>query len=98
MDSFRYCCLGNPRDRGAWWATVHGVAKELTNTFTLRCGNCGTEVCLFLYLVIYLLIKKRVENVCMERGEVGKREGENSEVLSSSSSWKEITQDSKFTS
>ena len=21
-------CLGNPMDRGAWWATVHGVAKE----------------------------------------------------------------------
>ena len=22
-------CLENPMDRGAWWATVHGVAKEL---------------------------------------------------------------------
>ena len=21
-------CLGNPMDRGAWWATVRGVAKE----------------------------------------------------------------------
>ena len=21
-------CLGNPMDRGAWWAIVHGVAKE----------------------------------------------------------------------
>ena len=21
-------CLGNPMDRGAWWATVHGVTKE----------------------------------------------------------------------
>ena len=21
-------CLGNPRDRGGWWATVHGVAKS----------------------------------------------------------------------
>ena len=20
--------LGNPMDRGAWWVTVHGVAKE----------------------------------------------------------------------
>ena len=20
-------CLGNPKDRRAWWATVHGVAK-----------------------------------------------------------------------
>ena len=22
-------CPGNPMDRGAWWAVVHGVAKEL---------------------------------------------------------------------
>ena len=21
-------CLGNPMDREAWWATVHGVAKS----------------------------------------------------------------------
>ena len=24
----QYYCLGNPMDRGAWQATVHGVAKE----------------------------------------------------------------------
>ena len=23
-------CLGNPINRGAWWATVHGVAKSQT--------------------------------------------------------------------
>ena len=23
-----YCCLGNPSDRGAWQATVHGTAKS----------------------------------------------------------------------
>ena len=26
----QYFCLGNPIDRGAWWATVHGVAKSWT--------------------------------------------------------------------
>ena len=26
--SFQYSCLGNPTDRGAWWATVNRVAKE----------------------------------------------------------------------
>ena len=25
----QYSCLGKPVDRGAYWATVHGVAKEL---------------------------------------------------------------------
>ena len=24
----QYSCLGNPMDRGAWWAKVHGVAKS----------------------------------------------------------------------
>ena len=23
----QYACLGNPMDRGAWWATVHGVTE-----------------------------------------------------------------------
>ena len=26
----QYSCLGNPMDRGAWWATIHGVTKSLT--------------------------------------------------------------------
>ena len=25
---FQYSCLGNSMDRGAWWATVHGVTKS----------------------------------------------------------------------
>ena len=26
----QYSCLENPMDRGAWWATVHGIAKSRT--------------------------------------------------------------------
>ena len=26
----QYSCLGNPTDGGAWWATVHEVAKSWT--------------------------------------------------------------------
>ena len=26
----QYSCLGNPRDRGAWWAAVYGVAQSQT--------------------------------------------------------------------
>ena len=26
----RYVCLENPMDKGAFWATVHGVAKSRT--------------------------------------------------------------------
>ena len=27
-NSLKYSCLEKPMDRGAWWATVHGVAKS----------------------------------------------------------------------
>ena len=27
-NALHYSCLENPRDRGTYWATVHGVAKE----------------------------------------------------------------------
>ena len=29
-NSFQYSCLGNPMDRGALWAIVHGVTKTQT--------------------------------------------------------------------
>ena len=31
-NSLQYSCLGNPIDREAWQATVHGVAKESDTT------------------------------------------------------------------
>ena len=27
-NSLQYSCLENPMDRGAWWATVHGIAES----------------------------------------------------------------------
>ena len=27
-NTLQYSCLENPMDRGAWWATVHGVTKS----------------------------------------------------------------------
>ena len=29
--SLQYSCLENPMDRGAWWATVHGVTESRAN-------------------------------------------------------------------
>ena len=36
----QYSCLENPMDRGAWWATIHGVAKSRT-----RLSNFYVCVC-----------------------------------------------------
>ena len=30
-NALRYSCLGNPKDRGAWWAIFHGVHQDLSN-------------------------------------------------------------------
>ena len=50
----------NPMDRGAWWATVDGVAKELNFSIfeiTLHSGNKS-------YLVILYFIKSGIDCFC----------------------------------
>ena len=37
-------CLENPMDRGAWWATVHGVAQSRTRLKQLSTAQQGQEV------------------------------------------------------
>ena len=32
----QYSCLGNPKDREAWWATIHGVTKEVDMIYQLN--------------------------------------------------------------
>ena len=47
-NSLQYSCLGNPTDRGAWWAAVHGVSKSRTRlsdfTFTFHSGALEKEM------------------------------------------------------
>ena len=48
----QYSCLGNPMNRGAWWATVHGVAKSWTQ---LNNNNHLIRECpLGVYIDVYL--------------------------------------------
>ena len=41
----QYSCLGNPMDRGAWWAAAHGVTKNQTqlNNYTITTTNKGAK-------------------------------------------------------
>ena len=36
----QYSCLGNSMDRGAWWATLHGVTKSQTGLKRLSMDTC----------------------------------------------------------
>ena len=40
----QYPCLENPMDRGAWWATVHGVTKSQTQLSDLHIMNIRTTL------------------------------------------------------
>ena len=46
----QYSCLENPMDGGAWWATVHGVAKSRTRLSDFTLGSSGFAVLSSLYL------------------------------------------------
>ena len=35
-----YSCLGNPMDRGAWWAAIHRVAQSWTRLQQLSMHAC----------------------------------------------------------
>ena len=50
--SLQYSCLENPMDRGAWQATVHGVAKSQTQLKRLS-THASTHISLSLSLSLY---------------------------------------------
>ena len=52
----QYSCLGNPMDRGAWWFTIHGVAKS----HTLLSHYTTTTTSFFLTLWLSLLLSTDV--------------------------------------
>ena len=32
----QYSCLGNPMDRGAWWATIHGGRQQVRHDLATK--------------------------------------------------------------
>ena len=45
----QYSCLENPLDKGAWWATVRGVAKRQARLKQLSIHTHSTQTYLMLY-------------------------------------------------
>ena len=58
----QYSCWRIPMDRGAWWATVHGVVKSWHNwVISTACisldgelGSCPTAALLYIYIFLTL--------------------------------------------
>ena len=54
----QYSCLENPMDRGAWWATVCGVAKNQTQLKQLSTHACLLKISsVFLFPFHFLLLR-----------------------------------------
>ena len=51
----QYSCLENPKDRGAWQATVYGVARDMTEQLTLWMYNHCLD---FFFFSLFGLLKK----------------------------------------
>ena len=51
---FQCSCLENPRDCGAWWAAVYGVAQSWTQPKRLR-GSSGNSMIGNFFKVLVLL-------------------------------------------
>ena len=67
----QYSCLGNPMDRGAWWATVHGVLNRVGHDLaTKRWNSFAWRGC--WELSIYSLLDKEFRISAMQNCESNK--------------------------
>ena len=48
-------CLENPRDGGAWWAAVYGVAQSRTRL--KRLSSSSSSILLLLFFIFILFLK-----------------------------------------
>ena len=62
-NSLWYSSLGNPMDRGAWWASVHGI----TNSWT--CPVTNTSVLIFLEVFATTIRQEKEIKVSKLEGE-----------------------------
>ena len=46
-------CLENPRDGGAWWAAIYGVAQSRTQLKRLSSSSSSTHSLIFFSIMIY---------------------------------------------
>ena len=58
-------CLENPRDGGAWWAAIYGVALSWTRLKRLNSSSSNHTLFLFLFFLMWTIFKVLIEFVTM---------------------------------
>ena len=64
-----YPCLGNPMDRWAWWATVHGVAKSWAqlSPYMCVCAHTHTHKSVLQGEMLYINIYRFLQSIWVLR-------------------------------
>ena len=51
-------CLENPKDGGAWWAAVYGVAQSQTRLKQLSSSSSSIDIYMYQYIfIIHVFVK-----------------------------------------
>ena len=62
----QYCCLENPRDGGAWWAAIYGVAQSRTRLMWLSSSSRPLHMFFFILASQFPLFK--TVQICLSLG------------------------------
>ena len=57
-------CLENPKDGGAWWAAVYGVARSWTRLMRLSSSSSSTFYILVAVTVSWHILQTKLIKLC----------------------------------
>ena len=60
VNSLQYSCLENPKDKGAWQSTIHGIAKS-----QMQLSDLTACTCMHLCVCIMYYIQLNKNNACI---------------------------------
>ena len=65
--TLQYSCLENPRDKGAWWATVHRVTNSQDMAEQLTLSHIYRYICMYgcIYIYIHFAFHKNNKSVVL---------------------------------
>ena len=65
-NSLRCSCLENPRDRGAWWAAVSGVAQSQTQLKQLSSSSSSYSFKILICILVMVNVHKHFGRILVD--------------------------------